>query len=63
MNFLKKIKSEYNTKLFNDYIINQNYDLAYQLVLDLKGNDQVELLSWTAATRAIFNCAEFNSRN
>ena len=40
MNFLKKIKSEYNTKLFNDYIINQKYDLAYQLVLDLKGKDQ-----------------------
>ena len=42
MNFLKKIKSEYNTKLFNDYIINQNYDLAYKLVLDLKGKDQVD---------------------
>ena len=40
MNFLKKIKSEYNTKLFNDYVSNQKYDLAYQLVLDLKGKDQ-----------------------
>ena len=30
---------------------------------ELKGNDQVELLSWTAAARAVFNCAEFNSRN
>ena len=44
MNFLKKIKSEYNTKLFNDYIINQKYDLAYQLVLDLKGKDQDNFL-------------------
>ncbi len=42
MNFLKKIKSEYNTKLFNDHINNQKYELAYQLVLDLKSKDQVD---------------------
>tara|TARA_B100000579_G_scaffold75733_1_gene58533 strand:+ start:29 stop:1054 length:1026 start_codon:yes stop_codon:yes gene_type:complete len=37
--------------------------LISSIRLELKGNDQAELLSWTAASRAIFNCAEFNLRN
>ena len=33
MKLLKKIKLEYNTKLFNDYISNQQFDLVYKFVL------------------------------
>ena len=54
MNFLKKIKSEYNTKLFNDYVSNQKYDLAYQLVLDLKGKDQDDFFLFLKSTHNQF---------
>ena len=35
MIFLKKIKINYQFKLFNDYLINNDFESAYQYVLDL----------------------------
>ena len=29
MSLFKKIKLDYNIKLFDDYLLNKNYDLAY----------------------------------
>ncbi len=40
MKFLKKIKLNYNYKLFNDYISNKDFNSAYQLILDLSKKDQ-----------------------
>ncbi len=42
MKFLKKIKLEYNTKLFNDFLTNKKYDSAYKFILDLKEKDQID---------------------
>tara|TARA_Y100000996_G_scaffold398575_1_gene366747 strand:+ start:2108 stop:3064 length:957 start_codon:yes stop_codon:yes gene_type:complete len=42
MNFLKKIKLEYNIKLFNDHISSQQFDLAYKFILDLNEKDKVD---------------------
>ena len=39
MSLIKKIKSDYNNKLFDDYLLNKNYDLAYQLLIDLKNKN------------------------
>ena len=36
MSLFKKIKLDYNIKLFDDYLLNKNYDLAYQFLIDLK---------------------------
>ena len=34
--FTKKIKLDYNIKLFNEHITNKNFDQAYQLIVNLK---------------------------
>lgn len=36
MNLLKKIKLDYNIKLFNDHIANKKFEQAYQLIVNLK---------------------------
>ena len=40
MKFLKKIKLNYNYKLFHNYISNKDFNSAYQLILDLSKEDQ-----------------------
>ena len=40
MKFLKKIKLNYNYKLFNEYISNKDFNSAYQLLSDLSKKDQ-----------------------
>jgi len=42
MNLLKKIKLDYNIKLFNDLIANKNFDQAYQLIVNLKKKNELE---------------------
>ena len=36
MNLLKKIKLNYNLKLFEEHVSNKEFDLAYEFILDLK---------------------------
>ena len=40
MKFLKKIKLNYNYKLFHNYISNKDFNSAYQLILNLSKEDQ-----------------------
>ena len=40
MKFLKKIKLNYNFKLFNNYISDKDFNSAYQLILDQSEEDQ-----------------------
>lgn len=42
MNLLKKIKLDYNIKLFKDLITSKNFDQAYQLILNLKKKNELE---------------------
>ncbi len=42
MNLLKKIKLDYNIKLFNEHITNKNFDQAYQLIVNLKKKNELE---------------------
>ena len=42
MNLLKKIKLNYNLKLFEEYVANKEFDLAHSLILDLKKKDQID---------------------
>ena len=42
MNLLKKIKLNYNLKLFDKYVSNKEFDLAHSLILDLKKKDQID---------------------
>ena len=46
MSLIKKIKSDYNNKLFDDYLLNKNYDLAYQLLIDLKNKNHENYFSF-----------------
>ncbi len=55
MKLLKKIKLEYNTKLFNDYISNQQFDLAYKFVLDLNDKDQADFFQFLKSCYDKFN--------
>ncbi len=43
MNLLKKIKLNYNLKLFEEHISKKEFDLAYKLIQDLKRKNQIEL--------------------
>ena len=43
MNLLKKIKLNYNLKLFEEHVSNKEFDLAYDFILDLKKNNQIDL--------------------
>ncbi len=43
MNLLKKIKLNYNLKLFQDYVSNQRFDEAYNLIQKLSKNDKIDL--------------------
>lgn len=42
MIFLKKIKINYQFKLFNDYLINNDFESAYQYVLDLSKKNKID---------------------
>lgn len=42
MNLLKKIKLNYNLKLLHDHISNQNFDNAYNLILETKKKDEID---------------------
>lgn len=42
MNFLKKIKLNYNYKLFNDFANSKDFKSAYQVVLDLSKKDKTD---------------------
>ena len=44
MKFLKKIKLNYNYKLFNEYISNKDFNSAYQLISDQSEEDQNDFL-------------------
>ncbi len=46
MGLFKKIKLDYNIKLFDDYLLNKNYDLAYQFLIDLKKKDHKDYYSF-----------------
>ena len=43
MNLLKKIKLNYNLKLFQDYVSNQRFDEAYNLIQKLSKRDKIDL--------------------
>ena len=43
MNLLKKIKLNYNLKLFEEHVSNKEFDLAYDFILDLKKKNQIDL--------------------
>ena len=42
MNLLKKIKLDYNIKLFKEHIANKNFEQAYQLIVNLKKKNELE---------------------
>ena len=46
MSLFKKIKLYYNIKLFDDYLLNKNYDLAYQFLIDLKKKSHKDYYSF-----------------
>ena len=46
MRLFKQIKSDYNNKLFDDYLLNKNYDSAYQLLIDLKNKNHEDYFSF-----------------
>ncbi len=43
MNLLKKIKLNYNLKLFEEHVSKKEFDLAYDFILDLKKKNQIDL--------------------
>ena len=43
MKLLKKIKLNYNLKLLNDFVTNNNYEEAYKLITDINNKDKLDL--------------------